>query len=400
MNRNFIKILAFIFSLYLIIPNVNVSAETLKDYKNILQKYKNEQSQNQAQINQADRAIENNREEITKITKEIQKMDSEIENMRGEITEYNSEIKEKSLETKQLFSYLQVAQSENLYLEYAFDADTITDLIYRISVVEQLTKYNESKISELEKMIKHNQDREVELQNLQVEMEKKQGELSAAITKLTGVKASLNENSISVSQQIKIYEDIVKGYENAGCKDNDVIGVNCATTNNVAGWYRPVDNGYVTSEFGYRWGSLHRAVDLSNKNPYSTKIYPVANGTITSIYKDYYGALTLTIEHKTSNGKYYSSLYTHLSKYAPGLYVGKKVTSNDYIGYMGATGYATGPHLHFEITPCRIFNQYDANCSTWNKYTAYMAKIYGNKTFGGPRDFIYFPNPYVTFNGR
>lgn len=399
MKKRIIKVFAILVSLYLILPTGNASAETLREYKNLLQKYKDEQSKNQAEINKADNAIVEHQEEIKKIKQEIQDMEEEIELRQTEVIEYNNEIKDKSLETKELFTYLQIAQSENLYLEYAFDADTLTDLIYRISVVEQLTKYNEDTIKNLEDMIKENEQREKDLANKQVEMTEKQKQLTESITKLTGVKASLNENSISVSQQIKIYEELIKSYENI-CKDDDVIGKDCAVTASVTGWYRPIESGYVTSEFGYRWGSLHRAVDVSNKNPYSTKIYPVANGTITAIYKDYYGALTVVIEHKTANGQYYSSLYTHMSKYASGIYVGKKVTINDYLGYMGETGYAFGPHLHLEIAPCRLYNQSDKNCSSWNKYTAYMAKIYNNGSFSGPRDLIYFPNPYVTFRGR
>ena len=64
-----------------------------------------------------------------------------------------------------------------------------------------------------------------------------------------------------------------------------------------------------------------------------------------------------------------------MSKYAPGLYVGKNVTTSDYLGYIGATGYAYGPHLHLEISPCRLYNQYDSNCSSWNKYVSFMNKL-------------------------
>ena len=296
-----------------------------------------------------------------------------------------------------------MAQGENLYLEYAFGAETITDLIYRMSVVEQLVEYNENTIKELNDMIKANEQREVELNQKEEEMTQRQEELTKQVTALTGVKASLNENSVSVEKQIKIYEEQIKSYEEQGCKDNDVIGRDCATDGllvNAAGWHRPIDTGYVTSEFGYRWGSLHRAVDVSNKNPYNTKIYPVASGRITAKYYDDYGALTLVIEHKTTSGQYYSSLYTHMSKYAPNIYVGKEVTPNDYIGYMGATGYAYGPHLHLEIAPCRLYNQYDKNCSTWSKYVSYVTRIYNNGTFTGPRELIYFPKQNVLFTSR
>jgi len=231
-------------------------------------------------------------------------------------------------------------------------------------------------------------------------MTKKQESLTQKITNLTGVKASLNENSVSVAKQIEIYKELVESYKEQGCKDNDVIGRDCAVTSSVAGWYRPIESGYVTSEFGYRWGSLHRAVDVSNKNPYSTKIYPVANGKVVAKYYDSYGALTVVMEHKTAKGQYYSSLYTHMSKYAPNIYVGRELKTTDYIGYMGATGLAYGPHLHLEIAPCRLYNQSDRNCSSWSKYVSYVTKIYNNGSFKGPRELIYFPKQNVMFSGR
>lgn len=385
---------------YLISPLTSVKAETLKDYKNLLEKYENEQKANQAEINKTEGAIASSKAQIENIKREIQNMTEEVQKMEEEVIESDNLIKEKSLETKQLFEYLQVSQSENLYLEYAFDATTMTDLIYRVSIVQQLTEYNDNLIKELEALIESNKKKTIELENKQVEMEQKQQSLTTKITQLTGVKASLNENSVSVKQQIKIYQDIVKSYKDAGCKDNDVIGRDCAVTNSVAGWYRPIESGYVTSEFGYRWGSLHRAVDVSNKSPYSTKIYPVANGTIKAKYYDSYGALTIVLEHKTASGKYYSSLYTHMSKYAPNLYVGKTVKTTDYLGYMGETGLAYGPHLHLEIAPCRLYTQSDKNCGSWSKYTKYVSNIYNSGTFKGPRDLIYFPKKGVTFKGR
>ena len=401
MKKRFIKLV--VLSL-LLIPifhsSVTVQAETLQDYINKLNSYKEEQKNNNNQLNQTQGQINASNKEIENIKKELQQMTAEIEQMRLDSIEYGNKINEKEIETKEIFEYYQMSQGENLYLEYAFGAESITDLIYRLSVVEQLIDYNENQINNLNNMIEANNQREIELKEKEVEMNKKQEELTAKVSKLTGVKASLNENSVSVGKQIQIYEELIQSYKDLGCEPKDVIGVDCAKGNNAGEWVRPIQSGYVTSEFGYRWGSLHRAIDVSNKNPYSTKIYPVANGRIVAKYSDYYGALTIVIEHKTASGKYYSSLYTHMSKYAPNTYVGKNVTINDYIGYMGETGYAYGPHLHLEISPCRLYNQYDKNCSSWNKYVSYMNKIYKNGSFKGPRELIYFPKQNVFFSGR
>jgi murein DD-endopeptidase MepM/ murein hydrolase activator NlpD len=45
----------------------------------------------------------------------------------------------------------------------------------------------------------------------------------------------------------------------------------------------------------------------------------------------------------------YTTLYGHLSGFGPGLHKGSRVSQGDVIGFVGATGLATGPHLHYEF---------------------------------------------------
>ena len=45
----------------------------------------------------------------------------------------------------------------------------------------------------------------------------------------------------------------------------------------------------------------------------------------------------------------YTTGYLHLSKFAKGIQVGSRVQQSDVIGYVGMTGYATGPHLDFRV---------------------------------------------------
>ena len=46
----------------------------------------------------------------------------------------------------------------------------------------------------------------------------------------------------------------------------------------------------------------------------------------------------------------WSTTYMHLSKFRKGQEVGKRVRQKDVIGYVGMTGLATGPHLHYSVT--------------------------------------------------
>jgi murein DD-endopeptidase MepM/ murein hydrolase activator NlpD len=87
----------------------------------------------------------------------------------------------------------------------------------------------------------------------------------------------------------------------------------------------------------------HNGVDYAA--PYGTPVKTVAKGTIKALgLKGGYGN-AIMIEHESG----YSTLYGHLSKYASGLKVGSHVQQGQLIGYVGSSGLATGPHLHFEF---------------------------------------------------
>jgi len=93
--------------------------------------------------------------------------------------------------------------------------------------------------------------------------------------------------------------------------------------------------------------------------PAGTPVSATADGTVTFAgYKGDYGNLVI-ISHR--NG--YQTYYGHLSRLAKGIHRGKKVKQGDLVGYVGATGLATGPHLHYEmrmgqspVNPLRVKN--------------------------------------------
>ena len=59
------------------------------------------------------------------------------------------------------------------------------------------------------------------------------------------------------------------------------------------------------------------------------------------------GALGNAVEIRHPNG--YVTRYGHLSRFKPDVTVGTRVRQGDVIGYVGATGLATAPHLHYEL---------------------------------------------------
>ena len=96
----------------------------------------------------------------------------------------------------------------------------------------------------------------------------------------------------------------------------------------------------VTSEYGPRWGRMHRGIDLGA--PVGTPIRAIRSGTVIFAgWQGGYGRMTL-IDH----GNGVVSAYAHQSRFAVGQ--GARVAQGQVIGYVGMTGNTTGPHLHLE----------------------------------------------------
>lgn len=88
----------------------------------------------------------------------------------------------------------------------------------------------------------------------------------------------------------------------------------------------------------------HTAVDYAA--PTGTPVYAIGDGTVTKCGWDGTGGGNrIRIKHMRG----YESSYMHLSKFAPGIKAGSRVSQGQLIGYVGATGTATGPHLDFRI---------------------------------------------------
>ena len=375
-------------------------ANTLGYYEEKLAQYKKQAEENRKALNKTQSEINYAQNQIEKLKKETLDLAEEVKKLNLEIDGYSDDIKNKILESKQLLEYFQLTDTKNIYLEYVFKAESVTEFIDRSFMVKEIVNYNTKIVEELEQMIEDNHKRESEIEKRNVEIEKKQEELANNVVALGEEKSSLTAGGVDTAKQIKIYEEQVATYKKLGCKSTDVIGVDCAVQGGTGIFRRPTKTGYITQEAKYvSETSYHRAVDIGSNNGTKEKIYPVADGTITAKYNDKYGALTVVIEHYNINdGKTYSSLYAHLSSYAPGIKVGNKITSDQYIGYMGDTGYSFGVHLHLEIFPCRLYNLSDKNCSTWAKWDAYGKSMV--KQGWSPRKLISFPsglrNPWNT----
>lgn len=111
--------------------------------------------------------------------------------------------------------------------------------------------------------------------------------------------------------------------------------------------YKYISSQYTESRFHpiLRIWRPHLAIDYAA--PTGTPVVSIGAGTVISKYYDQ-GGYGNYVRIKHPNG--YVTGYGHLSKYAQGLQVGQRVEQGEIIGYVGATGLATGPHLDFSIS--------------------------------------------------
>ena len=318
MNNSIKKLLIAIVLLVPLTIPFNTHAQTIAEFQKEVEKYTKaleEKENSLASNNQKISEIEN---KIRGIQTQIKAAQDEVKKLEIEIKKSNEEIKRKTEESKKLMEYYQISNGENSYLEYAFGATSITDLIYRMAVVEQLTDYNNQLMKELKELIRKNQERQKQLAVKQKELKSLQAQLEEQEEKLEIDNQRIRESMPSIRDQIRAAKANVSYYKRLGCGTNEDI-VRCQ--------YR------IEQSSGGGSGS------------------------------DSYGALVVKIKHNY-NGKYIYSTYAHMRSFG-NISKGQYVSPNTKIGNMGSTGYSTGPHLHLEITTC---DWNPGGGCTWRKY--------------------------------
>jgi murein DD-endopeptidase MepM/ murein hydrolase activator NlpD len=111
----------------------------------------------------------------------------------------------------------------------------------------------------------------------------------------------------------------------------------------------PVDGAHITSTFGMRehpllgYTRMHQGIDFGAET--GTPVLAAGEGVV--VERRVWGGYGNWLKIRHANG--WETGYGHLSAYAAGLYPGMKVTQGQVVGYVGATGLATGPHLHYEV---------------------------------------------------
>lgn len=399
------KIFKYLFTFILIIvtlvcnliPVGETNAKTLRDLRQELAKMEQEVKDNENNKALTQSQIEQAYQRIGIINENIETMHGEINDLNLEIENLNKDIEKMDKEIKDIIVLFEVSNGESAYLEYIFGAKTFTDFIYRSAVVEQLTEYNQTLIDSYNAKIEENNKKKAELDAKIMSLNNEQESLQAELKKLGNKLQEFTDLSLSLEDDLKAQQEYVARYEElCDSEDEDITRCGNVLPPDTA-FYRPIEAGMVTSEYGKRCFNLngwycdfHEGMDMSNSG--TVNIYPAAKGVVAFIvYRGSCGGNQIYIHHEV-NGNYYTTQYAHLRN----IYVseGDTVDKNTVIGTMGgnpSTEYwdscTTGQHLHFGIA----YGLYRKDYFYWSDFVARLVN---------PRLLMNFPNQYVYFSSR
>lgn len=117
----------------------------------------------------------------------------------------------------------------------------------------------------------------------------------------------------------------------------------------MAALQTPVDDPHITSPWGWRVHPIlkrrrfHNGVDYGA--PEGTPVRAAEDGVVESMGRRGHYGLYLRIRHCST----VETAYAHLAGFAPGLHVGSVVGRGEVVASVGRTGWATGPHLYYEV---------------------------------------------------
>lgn len=373
-----------IFSLFLVIslflvttfPIVKVEAasSTLKDYKNQLAKLESQKEENNRLTKENQNAIDAKRNAIVRANQTIVDNEKKVESSKTLVSESQENIKIKSEELKDIINILQYSKinSDEAYLDYVFDSSTISELMERQAIIDQVIEYTQQQLDDLDSLIKKNEklqvklaDDNVNLTNSISDYEKQVEELEAYIEKLASI-------GLDYDEQIKAQQNQIKLFEDAGCKDGDSID-DCYYNKGGGSAYfsRPLNSGRVTQAWG---NNGHKGIDLGG-NAKGTAVYAPANGTVVHIAKKQSCGGNELFIHYSVNGKAYTTLMAHLTDI--NVSIGQKVTKGQVVATVGgdaSTFYydkcTTGAHLHYMVSYGYYLGGGADGYRTWSKLEA------------------------------
>ena len=411
-------VMAFVMLLTLILSLLPTpaSAASSSEIRKQINKLKEEKEEIKDKIEEVQEQYEENENEIADIIsrknvidQEIQLLYSQIQNMNDQLAAYNILIADKQDELDVAEDRYAVLSEENKirirtmeeegelsYWEVLFKANSFSDLLDRLNIVEEIAASDNRRLKELSEaadvvetaqgeLVSEKEEMELaklELDAAQMELDAKRQEADDLIQELLTKADDLEalEEEFERQEQEFLEQIAQKEYEYDEAKQreweaymatyvppttappagttNNSTGTNSGTTSSggTAGsggtWLVPCSYTSITSPFGYRTAptsgasTYHQGVDLDTGTGWS--VVATRAGTAYTAYGSAAGNY-VTIDHHDG----FKSIYMHLNGFA--ISNGTNVSAGQLIGYTGSTGVSTGDHLHFGISKNGVY---------------------------------------------
>lgn len=341
------------------------SADQRSDLENKQQSLTDDKAKIKDEIDELDSEKKTVMEEKKLLDEQVTALESDISVLDGEIADYEKQIEEKNKEleatTAELDTQYEAYKTrirvmyENGttgYLDVLLSSKNAGDFFEKLDIVSQIAEYDKNLVEDLKAKQQKIMTDKADIETLKLAVEDKKAilvedksELDAKMAKRDEMIQSIESSQSALEEQLKEIEAeeeaVRKQIAQLSRKNSGVAYSGGAMT-----W--PTPSCYViTSEFGWRfhpvlkYEKLHTGFDIGAG--YGAEIVAAASGeVITATYNGAYGNYVV-IDH----GGGVCTLYAHQSSMA--VSVGQTVSAGQTIGYVGSTGYSTGPHLHFEV---------------------------------------------------
>lgn len=377
---------------------IMVNAASSKEIEQDLIALREEQAKLKEQSDALQSQINENQQQTQTLVSRKADIDQQMEVSRQTIENLNAQIQQYSLLIAQKQDELDasVAEEQALQQQYKtrlrameetgsvsywsilFKASSFSDLLDRVDMIREIAKSDqlmleklaaasekiESERAGLEAQLAGLETAKQELAEQQSALEAQRAESDALILQMTAEFAALSdEYDAAEAAKDELLEQIKKTeteYFNAlsaeeaarlaalNAQNNNKVPASGSGASSESGFLYPLPYAVeITSPFGMRHNpvtgqySSHSGVDFGAGQ--GTSIYACKSGTVTVAgYAEAWGYY-VTINH----GDGYSTLYAHMTNYT--VSTGDYVAQGDVIGYVGSTGWSTGPHLHLSV---------------------------------------------------
>lgn len=325
----------------------------INNAKNELKNVQKDKKATLGEIDSLDKKIGDAESQIDNLEYEINSLEKNIEKAEVEIKKAEDEYEVRYVERQdRLIAYYKCGTVS--FLDTLLDAESITDFFFRYRVMGEISEYDMGLLQELKDMKVAIEEKKAGLENDKVLCEQKKVLAEEQKLALSNVK----EIRVTYLSKLEKEEDLLeKSIDELEKKAEELTAEikrlassssNSKYTGGTMTW--PLPNFYsVTSPYGMRLHpvlkvyKMHTGIDIAGGGCNGKNVVAAADGkVITAGWISGYG-YTVMIDH----GGGIVTLYAHSQKLL--VKVGDTVKRGQAIMLVGSTGYATGPHLHFEV---------------------------------------------------